>query len=167
VSSHEFKFQVASHVCATPPLPSTSFLNRPPSNMASTYDAKYERTIEQLIREIQRRKNFIGAAWVDDQEDVDGEERPKREVRLLDYACGTGLVSRVSSRRSSLHTLPRCLSTVLTKSGLFARLGTCTVHDAVCWRGYRREDGRFVQRTGRKPGNETNPLLCLLAPASD
>ena len=71
--------------------------------MATSYDTRFERTIEQLIREIQKRKDFIGAAWVDESEQEDdakdpGEEaqQPRREVRLLDYACGTGLVSRVS-----------------------------------------------------------------------
>ncbi|KAI1633425.1 S-adenosyl-L-methionine-dependent methyltransferase [Biscogniauxia mediterranea] len=83
---------------------------------AATYDARHAKLIDRLTREIQNRLDFIGVDWADDDddddedEDVDGseseedeeedeekkkdEKKPKREVRLLDYACGTGLVSR-------------------------------------------------------------------------
>jgi len=70
------------------------------SEAASTYNTKFSKTIQQIIDEIQARKEWIGVDWVD--ESSDGEEvvgssskEPKRTVRLLDYACGTGLVSRV------------------------------------------------------------------------
>ncbi|KAF5512031.1 putative methyltransferase [Colletotrichum aenigma] len=80
------------------------------NKLAAEYDTKYEKTIWQLEREIRKRKDFIGVDWVDedDDEDEDGgdensgkpaaaETNPatdSRPVRLLDYACGTGLISR-------------------------------------------------------------------------
>ncbi|KAK1671943.1 S-adenosyl-L-methionine-dependent methyltransferase [Colletotrichum godetiae] len=78
------------------------------NKLAAEYDAKYEKTILQLEKEIRKRKDFIGADWVvdddddDDDEDEDNESETAaqaaaasgRSVRLLDYACGTGLISR-------------------------------------------------------------------------
>ncbi|PKS12093.1 hypothetical protein jhhlp_001389 [Lomentospora prolificans] len=68
---------------------------------ASSYDTKHAKTIDQLIAHIQKRKDFLGANWVtDDTEDeteADGSRKPgvdKDSVRFLDYACGTGLVTR-------------------------------------------------------------------------
>ncbi|KAI0600712.1 S-adenosyl-L-methionine-dependent methyltransferase [Biscogniauxia sp. FL1348] len=66
---------------------------------AATYDSKHAKLIDRLTREIQNRLDFIGVDWADDDDDEDKSEeeedkKPKREVRLLDYACGTGLVSR-------------------------------------------------------------------------
>jgi tRNA/tmRNA/rRNA uracil-C5-methylase (TrmA/RlmC/RlmD family) len=43
-----------------------------------------------LVAEIQARKDFIGVKWADGS----SADQAKRPVRLLDYACGTGLVSR-------------------------------------------------------------------------
>ena len=86
---------------------------RTSSEAASTYNSKFSKTILQLIDEIQARRDWIGVDWVEDYEDDDdnddGDEEkdspPKSQsqktVRLLDYACGTGLVSRVR-----LPTLP-------------------------------------------------------------
>ncbi|KAF4774461.1 methyltransferase domain-containing protein [Colletotrichum scovillei] len=70
--------------------------------LAAEYDTKYEKTILQLEREIRKRKHFIGADWVIDDDDDDSESENAaqstaangRSVRLLDYACGTGLISR-------------------------------------------------------------------------
>lgn len=55
---------------------------------------------------IQERLDFIGVDWVADEDDGNDQgnssgssaaaSAPSREVRLLDYACGTGLMSRVS-----------------------------------------------------------------------
>ncbi|KAH8648365.1 S-adenosyl-L-methionine-dependent methyltransferase [Xylariales sp. PMI_506] len=56
---------------------------------AANYDAKHERSQRQLTESIQSRLNFIGADWLADDDEV--SEKP---VRLLDYACGTGMVSR-------------------------------------------------------------------------
>jgi hypothetical protein len=50
-----------------------------------------------LIEEIRERIDFIGADWVEDDDEEDGEAEkkdegcPKKSVRLLDYACGTGV----------------------------------------------------------------------------
>ncbi|KAI3340935.1 S-adenosyl-L-methionine-dependent methyltransferase [Ustulina deusta] len=67
---------------------------------AASYDEKHRKLHERLTRELQARLDFIGVDWASDDEDSDGEERggnskePRREVRLLDYACGTGMMSR-------------------------------------------------------------------------
>ncbi|KAK4125120.1 S-adenosyl-L-methionine-dependent methyltransferase [Parathielavia appendiculata] len=67
---------------------------------ASNYDTKHEKTLNRLLEEIRGRLDFIGADWVeaddedDDDQAVKKDERPQKSVRLLDYACGTGLVSR-------------------------------------------------------------------------
>ncbi|KAK1758358.1 S-adenosyl-L-methionine-dependent methyltransferase [Echria macrotheca] len=72
------------------------------NDQAASYDSKHEKTIEHIIEEIRSRLDFIGVDWVDDDDDdaSDGdaggadEKTPRKTVRLLDYACGTGLVSR-------------------------------------------------------------------------
>ncbi|KAK4161447.1 methyltransferase [Cladorrhinum sp. PSN259] len=72
------------------------------NNEAQTYDTKHAKTLDNVIKEIRARLDFIGVEWVDDEEEEDGEEGkrgekkdgPERQVRLLDYACGTGVVSR-------------------------------------------------------------------------
>lgn len=63
------------------------------------------------MKRIQERRDFIGVQWVEDDDDdetsdeegviSDGKRKEKpgeataRSVRLLDYACGTGAMSRV------------------------------------------------------------------------
>ncbi|KAK8102929.1 hypothetical protein PG984_016075 [Apiospora sp. TS-2023a] len=82
------------------------------NNEASNYDSKFQKTIQQLTEAIQERLDFIGVDWVADEDDADAVEDAaaeevggrdqgsgttpslSREVRLLDYACGTGLMSR-------------------------------------------------------------------------
>ncbi|KAK7972730.1 methyltransferase domain-containing protein [Apiospora saccharicola] len=75
------------------------------NNEASNYDSKFQKTIQQLTEAIQERLDFIGVDWVADEDDdaveddaaaeeVGDRASPSREVRLLDYACGTGLMSR-------------------------------------------------------------------------
>ncbi|KAK8073916.1 methyltransferase C1347.09 [Apiospora phragmitis] len=68
------------------------------NNEASNYDSKFQKTIQQLTEALQERLDFIGVDWVANEEDGDdqgyGGTTPSREVRLLDYACGTGLMSR-------------------------------------------------------------------------
>ncbi|KAK4222346.1 S-adenosyl-L-methionine-dependent methyltransferase [Podospora fimiseda] len=68
---------------------------------AKTYDEKHAKTLGQLIEEIRKRVEFIGVDWVDEDEseteDEDEEKKKAKDekrVRLLDYACGTGVVSR-------------------------------------------------------------------------
>ncbi len=66
---------------------------------AASYDQKHEKTLNQLVEEIRARLDFIGADWVgdgdEDEDDNNNAAEPQRPVRLLDYACGTGVVSRV------------------------------------------------------------------------
>lgn len=73
---------------------------RTPSNEAANYDAKHEKATAEISKRIEARRDFIGVEWVEDDssEDGNGEADPKatRAVRLLDYACGTGAMSRVS-----------------------------------------------------------------------
>lgn len=69
---------------------------------AASYDSKHEKTLDQIIREIRARLDFIGVDWAEDndEDEDEGDEEAskettlKRKVRLLDYACGTGVVSR-------------------------------------------------------------------------
>ncbi len=42
------------------------------------------------MEEIRERVGFIGVDWVDQDED-EAEGKKEKEVRLLDYACGTGV----------------------------------------------------------------------------
>lgn len=81
------------------------------SNEAEIYDAKHEKTTLEIVRRVQARRDFIGVDWIEDDSDDDdddgeddGEEQqrsmgaskgPSRSVRVLDYACGTGAMSRV------------------------------------------------------------------------
>ncbi|KAK3298160.1 S-adenosyl-L-methionine-dependent methyltransferase [Chaetomium fimeti] len=72
------------------------------NKLAAEYDSRHEKTLGKLIEEIRARVDFIGVDWADeDDEDNnggDGGEKKdvtaKKSVRLLDYACGTGVVSR-------------------------------------------------------------------------
>ncbi|RDW92577.1 hypothetical protein BP5796_01971 [Coleophoma crateriformis] len=75
------------------------------NNEAAQYNGKFEKTIQAIMEEIQQRLDWIGVDWASDTSSSDGESsaaassaaKPsseKKTVRLLDYACGTGLVSR-------------------------------------------------------------------------
>jgi len=64
------------------------------NNQAASYDSKHGKTLDRLIEEIRARLGFIGVDWVDDEEDEKKEGAQEKSVRLLDYACGTGVVSR-------------------------------------------------------------------------
>ncbi|KAI8627065.1 S-adenosyl-L-methionine-dependent methyltransferase [Xylariaceae sp. FL1651] len=71
---------------------------------AASYDDKHRKLNERLTRELQARLEFIGVDWAsddegesedeNDKEAVKEDSKPRREVRLLDYACGTGMMSR-------------------------------------------------------------------------
>lgn len=51
------------------------------SQLASEYDSKYEKTLGKLEQRVRDNLDWIGV---------------KQDGRLLDYACGTGLLSRVA-----------------------------------------------------------------------
>ncbi|KAI1164904.1 S-adenosyl-L-methionine-dependent methyltransferase [Nemania serpens] len=67
---------------------------------AASYDEKHRKLNDRLTRELQARLDFIGVDWASDDDDSDEDDegeakkKPRREVRLLDYACGTGMMSR-------------------------------------------------------------------------
>ncbi|KAB5547018.1 S-adenosyl-L-methionine-dependent methyltransferase [Coniochaeta sp. 2T2.1] len=70
---------------------------------AATYDTRHDKALTQIIEEIRSRLDFLGVDWAEDEDDDssdhDGEGKggvkaPKKPVRLLDYACGTGTISR-------------------------------------------------------------------------
>lgn len=71
------------------------------SKEAATYDTRHEKALAQIIQNIRDRLDFIGVDWVDedghdDEEEVDDHDsKSAKSVRLLDYACGTGTISRV------------------------------------------------------------------------
>ncbi|KAI9693337.1 MAG: hypothetical protein M1822_005333 [Bathelium mastoideum] len=57
-------------------------------DLAMSYDAKdwQKKLIEQIAEQIRRRLDWLEVEWAD--------EKKGKEVKLLDYACGNGLVSR-------------------------------------------------------------------------
>ncbi|KAL2758353.1 hypothetical protein ACRALDRAFT_1068705 [Sodiomyces alcalophilus JCM 7366] len=61
--------------------------------LAADYDSRFEKTVDQLVREIRKRKQLISNHWVEEEED-DNERTGPKTIKLLDYACGTGLISR-------------------------------------------------------------------------
>ncbi|KAH0543209.1 hypothetical protein FGG08_002470 [Glutinoglossum americanum] len=72
---------------------------------ASSYDNKawQQKTFDRLSQEILDRKDWIGVDWIEDPDDGDTkEEAPhegavRRTIRVLDFACGTG-VPHVSTK---------------------------------------------------------------------
>lgn len=98
----------------------------PHSNEAADYDLKHEKASAEIVKRVQARRDFIGVQWIEDDDDDDddddeddeipdeeestrGKKEPtseaaRRSVRLLDYACGTGAMSRV---RCVMHLFPR------------------------------------------------------------
>jgi hypothetical protein len=81
------------------PLPRDSYsccellTNRHCSDQASTYNKRHEDGIKQLTDDIRERRDWISTDLVD----VDTLELGAKPLRVLDYACGTGLVSHVSN----------------------------------------------------------------------
>lgn len=61
------------------------------SDLASTYNSKpWQVKISQQVADaLQQRRDWLGADWVDKQ-----HESGNQNVKLLDYACGTGAVTR-------------------------------------------------------------------------
>lgn len=62
-------------------------------NEAASYDAKHEKTTAEIARRIEARRGLIGVEWVED-DSSSSSEGEGRAVRVLDYACGTGSMSR-------------------------------------------------------------------------
>ncbi|RYP32140.1 hypothetical protein DL767_005376 [Monosporascus sp. MG133] len=79
--------------------------------MAATYDSRHVKLLERLTAELRSRLDFIGIDWDNEDEDGDdeggngdsaepkdaqaqAEKKKKKQVRLLDYACGTGMMSK-------------------------------------------------------------------------
>jgi hypothetical protein len=75
--------------------------------MASAHSNKNEKTTEKLVAEIRSRLDWISVNFLDESKDkADNVAEGKvdiESVRLLDYACGTGMVSQV---RISSHYTP-------------------------------------------------------------
>ncbi|TGO88558.1 hypothetical protein BPOR_0155g00120 [Botrytis porri] len=74
---------------------------------ASTYDTRFQKTADQLISIIQepRTLSFIGANWITET------SPPSHTIKLLDYACGTGLITR-----ALLPTITRAIGIDLSSS---------------------------------------------------
>jgi hypothetical protein len=70
------------------PLPST-ITNKSYSSKANSYDTKpwQKKIAAQIASALNSHTSWLGANWVSDA---------NNECRLLDYACGTGSVTRVS-----------------------------------------------------------------------
>lgn len=87
------------------------------SKEAATYDTRHETALSQINEKIRDRLDFLGVGWAsDDDEDTEDDEgrdapreskKPAKSVRLLDYACGTGTISRVITPPDTC-TLPAC-----------------------------------------------------------
>lgn len=58
------------------------------------YDTKHGKTLDEIVEKVRARLDFIGVDWVEEDEG-DGDYGTTKPVRLLDYACGTGNISRV------------------------------------------------------------------------
>ncbi|KAM0700460.1 hypothetical protein Q7P35_012181 [Cladosporium inversicolor] len=65
-------------------------------DLASTYNSKaYQVKISQQVSDaLQTRKSWLGAQWTTAEEQDQQQDQPPRQVRLLDYACGTGAVTK-------------------------------------------------------------------------
>jgi hypothetical protein len=80
-------------------------LNHCHSSMALAHSNKNGKTTEQLIAEIRSRLDWISVDFLDgskDEEDgSEAEEIEGKSMRILDYGCGPGMISRVSPLFSS------------------------------------------------------------------
>jgi SAM-dependent methyltransferase len=70
------------------------------STMASAHSNKNEKTTELLVAEIRARLDWIGVDFRDDkaEDGTKGGEVEEKRVRLLDYGCERGMISRVCTR---------------------------------------------------------------------
>lgn len=104
----------------------------------------------QIMKEIQDRRDWIGVDWVPDSSDEEeaaessSKTTEKKTIRLLDYACGTGLVSRVC--HPSLRLVPgRQVLTRRSKSNRVSNIGSSTVCNTMRRLGHIREHGTGLQ----------------------
>ena len=105
------------------------------SEAASTYNTKFGKIVLQIIDEIQSRREWIGVDWIEDSSSSEDEsecsssvvksedQKSGKTVRLLDYACGTGLVSRVCLLKLSSFSIQERLISV----------GARTICLSMCW----------------------------------
>ncbi|KAI9701229.1 MAG: hypothetical protein M1836_001898 [Candelina mexicana] len=67
------------------------------NDTASTYDSKpwQQKIVNQVSSEIRNHLNWIGVDWIDDKTTRSSSGGTlERQVRVLDFACGPGTVSR-------------------------------------------------------------------------
>ncbi|CAN8100062.1 unnamed protein product [Discula destructiva] len=70
-------------------------------SQAASYDTKHEKATQEIAKRINAQLDFLGVDWITDEsseeeeEEAKANEEPEKIVRVLDYACGTGSMSRV------------------------------------------------------------------------
>ncbi|KAI9791360.1 MAG: hypothetical protein M1835_000377 [Candelina submexicana] len=67
------------------------------NDLASTYDSKpwQQKIVNQVSSEIRNRLDWIGVDWIDDKATKSSSRGTlQKQVRVLDFACGPGTVSR-------------------------------------------------------------------------
>jgi ubiquinone/menaquinone biosynthesis C-methylase UbiE len=65
-------------------------------DISSAYDMQpwFQKMNDQVFDALTARLGWVGVSVADIK--PDGHKEEKKEVKLLDYACGTGIMSRVS-----------------------------------------------------------------------
>lgn len=58
--------------------------------MATTYTADFGKALEVLYRTVQGRRHWVSEVW------NDTEAGKGKEIKMLEYACGPGVLSQVS-----------------------------------------------------------------------
>ena len=66
------------------------------SKIAATWEEAdwWKKVTAQMTDFLRSKVNWIGAAWISPDEN---KEEPKHEVWMLDYACGSGMLTRVTT----------------------------------------------------------------------
>jgi len=62
------------------------------SQQAATYDTQHVELLNRLTVTFRDNLDFIGADW----KSANGPDKTAGSAKLLDYACGTGMMTRVS-----------------------------------------------------------------------
>ncbi|KAK1069570.1 hypothetical protein LTR33_010872 [Friedmanniomyces endolithicus] len=62
------------------------------NDLSATYNTKpWQHKISQQVSDaLQQRRDWLGVAWTQ----PDNDDDKSRDVRLLDYACGTGAITK-------------------------------------------------------------------------